>query len=89
VDLQINLHNQGTQALSVLEMQVDQVVTQEVLGVDHQEVVVELVVQEVNNQVVMLVETQEMEKVLFQFLEDQDQIILTVVFMLVVAVVVL
>ena len=56
MDLQTNLHNQETQALSVLEMQVDQVVTQEVLEIDHQEEVVELVVQEVNNQVVMLVE---------------------------------
>jgi hypothetical protein len=49
----------------------------------------EPVVLEANNQVVMLVEMVETEKILLQFLEDQDQIILTVVFTLAVEVVVL
>tara|TARA_Y100000356_G_C11130360_1_gene219707 strand:+ start:304 stop:567 length:264 start_codon:yes stop_codon:yes gene_type:complete len=85
VDLQINLHNQETQALSVLEMQVDQVVTQEVLGVDHQVVAVELVLLDLNNQVVMLVEMVEMEKILLQSLVQE--VILIVVYTLVVEVV--
>jgi hypothetical protein len=85
VDLQISLHNQETQALSVLEMQVDQVVIQEVLDADHQVVVVELELLEPNNQVVMLVEMQEMEKILLQF--SAQVVILIVVFMLVVEVV--
>jgi hypothetical protein len=66
-------------------MQVDQVVIQEVLDADHQVVVVELELLEPNNQVVMLVEMQEMEKILLQF--SAQVVILIVVFMLVVEVV--
>jgi hypothetical protein len=79
VDLQLNPLNQEILELMALDMLVEQVVIHQT---DHLVVAVELVLLELNNQAVVVEVMVEMEKILLQFLEDQDQIILIVVFTL-------